>query len=210
MSVAATRLRNHLRRLAILRPGRIEGECYLLPFYRMEGSTPEGDESFTLLAASLGEERLQSPFLPPADLKPFEMPAEGAAGASGRGHAELRVLPPTLTAREAAVRVEPIGWRAERAVELLHYPFWLMRVEDCGKLEGAWVDGIEVKLIHHRMRLASPIPGRGPRLIGTALPALASLALAAALPDLAIPAAAAAWIAGVPLIHLTVLRGWRG
>jgi hypothetical protein len=123
MAMAADRLRNHLRRLAIVRLGRIEGDCWMLPFLRMEGATPEGDTTFTLLAASLGEERLERAFLPPADIRPWSPPAEGAAGRSGEGHAALRILPPTLTPSVLEARARALGWSVSRVVELIHYPF---------------------------------------------------------------------------------------
>ncbi len=210
MNVAAARLRNHLRRLAIVRVGRIDGDCYLVPFYRVEGRTPDGEESFTLLAASLGEPRLERPFLPPADYRPFGEPAPGAAGVSGTRHAALRTLRPTLDPEEAASRARRFDWRVTRTVELFHYPFWLMRVEDCGRTEGAWVDGVEARLIHHRLRLAPPVPGRRARALMTALPAAASAGVAAAWPALGIPVAVAAWAAGAPLLYASLLRRWRG
>jgi hypothetical protein len=210
MSVAADRLRNHLRRLAIVRVGRIEGDCYFLPFYRVEGRTPEGHESFTLLAANVGEPRLERAFLPPADWKPFAEPAGDAAGPSGEGHAALRVLPPTFSPAEAATRVERYQWQVDRPVELFHYPFWLMRVEDRGRIEGAWVDGIEARLIHHRLRLTPPVPEGRSVALWTGLPALPAIAAAAVLPVLALPAGVAAWALAAPLLHALFARRWRG
>ena len=207
MWVAADRLRNHLRRLAIVRLGRIDGDCYFLPFIRMEGTTPEGDETFTILAASIGEERLERPFLPAADIKPFEPPEEGSAGGAGTGSAVIRLLPPTIPKPALVRSVEAVGWRPSRELELIHYPFWLMRVEDRGRIEGAWMDGIEGRLIHHRIRLTPPIPARGAVARLTALPAAAAGALAA---PLALPGAAAAWTAGIPLLYYALLRRWRG
>jgi len=211
MHVAAARLRNHLRRLAITRVGPIEGDCYFLPYYRMEGASPEGDETFTLLAVRLGDERLERPFLPPADLRPFEKPAEGAAGPSGEGHAAVRVLEPAMTPEEAAERAEGLGFKAERPVELIHYPFYLMRVEDCGRVEGAWMDGIEAKLQFHRLRLAPPVPGRREKAVATLVPAAAAALAGAFLPlPAGLIAGAAIWAAGAPFLHAAVTRRWRG
>jgi hypothetical protein len=210
MSVTADRLRNHLRRLAILRVGRIEGDCYLLPFYRMEGRNAEGEETFTVLAANVGDPRLERALLPPADWKPFEAPAPGAAGSFGSGGAPLRVLMPSLSPEEAAARMARHRWKVDRAVELFHYPFWLMRIEDCGRLEGAWVDGIEARLIHHRIRLTPPVPGGRTLALCTGLPALPALAAAAALPALALPVGAAAWVLAAPLLRSVFTRRWRG
>lgn len=210
MSVTADRLRNHLRRLAIVRIGRIEGDCYFLPFYRVEGRTPEGDASFTVLAANVGEPRLERAFLPPADWKPFAEPAGDAAGPSGEGHAALRVLPPSLSPAQAASRVERYKWHVDRPVELFHYPFWLMRVEDRGRMEGAWVDGIEARLIHHRLRLTPPVPEGKAVALGTGLPALLAIAAAAILPVAALPVGVAGWALTAPLLHALVTRRWRG
>lgn len=210
MHVAAARLRNHLRRLAITRVGLIEGDCYLLPYYRVEGAGPEGSGSFTMLAARLGDTRLERPTLPPADLRPYEEPLPGAAGPSGQGHAPMRVLPPALSWKEAAARHAPEGWRPGRAVELIHYPFWLMRVVDTGRLEGVWMDGIEARLIFHRIRLASPMPSRLARAGWTVLPAAAAAAGAVVRPSLALPLAVAAWLASAPVLHAALLRRWHG
>jgi len=210
MAMAADRLRNHLRRLAIVRLGRIEGDCYLLPFVRMEGRTPDGDETFTLLSASLGEERLEVVFLPPADLKPFEPPRAGAAGASGTAEAVLRVLMPTLSEAALRARAESRGFTVTRCMEIIHYPLWLMRVEDRGRLEGAWMDGIEGKLIHHRMRLSPPLPSGRRAAAALLLPAVAAAAAGTAAPHQALGWAAAIWAAAVPIFHARLLRGWRG
>ncbi|HZE88656.1 MAG TPA: hypothetical protein VE404_03865 [Verrucomicrobiae bacterium] len=209
MAMAADRLRNHLRRRAILRPGRIEGDCYLLPFVRFEGSTPEGDETFALLAASIGEERLEAPFLPPADLKPFETPAEGAAGASGCGQAVLRVQPPSIAEEALRERAASRGWRADRSVELIHFPFWLMRVEDTGRLEGAWMDGIEGKMIHHRLLLPSPVSSGKRLALWAAIPAAGAAVAASALPGAALPAALVVW-AGAAAIFRAATGSFRG
>jgi hypothetical protein len=210
MAMAADRLRNHLRRLAIVRLGRIEGDCYLLPFFRMEGKTPEGDETFTVLGASLGEERLERAFLLPADIRRYETPAEGAAGASGAQHAALRVLAPTLPQLLLRARVESVGWSVSRTLELIHYPFWLMRVEDCGRVEGAWMDGIEGKIIHHRMRLSPPLPSRSRVAAVAAIPAAAACAAALAGSGGELSWAAAVWTLAVPVVHTAFLRNWRG
>ena len=209
MAMAADRLRNHLRRRAIVRPGRIDGDCYLLPFVRFEGKTPEGDDTFTLLAASVGDERLEAPFLPPADLRPWDPPAEGAAGPSGSGLAAIRVQPPSLDEAALRARAESRGWTPLRSVELIHYPFWLMRVDDCGRMEGAWMDGIEGKLIFHRLLLPSPVPSRRSVATLAALPSLAA-AVALAAPSLGLPAAVGVFIAAAPLFHAALLRSWRG
>jgi hypothetical protein len=210
MHVAAARLRNHLRRLAIIRLGLIDGDCYLLPYYRMEGSTPDGEDSFTLLGTRLGDARLEHPFLPPGNLRPYQEPDRAAAGPSGEENAILRVLPPTISWREAAARVKDKGWEARRAVELIHYPFWLMRVDDCGKMEGAWMDGIEARLIFHRIRLTPPVPSRRSRAMWSVVPAAAAVAGSLAAPALTLPLAALAWAAGLPMLHGMVMRRWHG
>lgn len=210
MAMAADRLRNHLRRLAIVRLGRIEGDCYMLPFFRMEGTTPEGDTTFTLLAASIGEERLERAFLPPADIRPWAPPPDGSAGRSGEGQAALRIVPPTLMQAHLGLRAKASGWSVARVVELIHYPFWLMKVDDCGRTEGAWIDGIEGKLIHHRMRLSPPLPPRWRGAAATAVPALAGSAAVLLAPGHALGWTAAIWAAGVPLISAAVLRRFRG
>jgi hypothetical protein len=210
MAMAADRLRNHLRRRAITRLGRIEGDCYLLPFVRFEGTTPEGDETFTLLAASIGEERLEAPFLPPADIRPFETPAEGAAGSSGDGTAVLRVQPATIDEERLRARAGARGWSVTRGVELIHYPFWLLRVEDRGRIEGAWMDGIEGKMIHHRLLLPAPSPSLRRIAPWTSAPAAVTAAAALAAPGAAIPLAIATWAASIPLLHGAILRRWRG
>jgi len=211
MHVTAARLRNHLRRLAITRVGPIEGDCYFLPYYRMEGSSPEGDETFTLLAVNLGDERLERPFLPPADMKPFEQPARDAAGPSGEGNAPVRVLDPSMTPEEAAARVAPLGFKVSRPLELIHYPFYLMRVEDCGRIEGAWLDGIEAKLIRHRLRLAPPVPGRKTKAAACFFPAAAAAMAGAFAPaPFGVALVAAIWAAGAPLLYAMLTRSWRG
>ena len=68
---AADRLRNHLRRRAITRIGLIRGDLYFLPYRLMQGKGPEGEKTFHVLAAELGEPRLTRLDLPAADLKPF-------------------------------------------------------------------------------------------------------------------------------------------
>ncbi len=210
MHVAAARLRNHLRRLAILRLGLIEGDCYLLPYYRVEGATPDGETTFTILAARLGDARLDRAFLPPGDLRAWEEPDPAAAGSPSGAGAGVRILEPTLSWEEAGRRHAAEGWEARRVLELIHYPFWLMRVHDCGRIEGAWMDAIEAKLIFHRIRLSPPIPSRNARLLWTALPAAAALAGAIAAPAAALPLSLAAWGAGVPLLHAALTRRWNG
>lgn len=210
MHVAAERLRNHLRRLAITRVGLIDGDCYLLPYYRLEGAPPEGDSSTTVLAARLGEARLESPSLPAADLRPYGEPADGAAGPAGEGHAVLRVLPPTISWKEAAARAGKQEGTAAGAAELIHYPFWLMRVGDAGRTEGVWMDGIEARLIFHRIRLAPTMPSRLSRAGWTALPAVAAAAGAVVRPSLALPVAVVTWLAAAPVLHAALLRRWNG
>jgi hypothetical protein len=210
MHVAAARLRNHLRRLAITRVDLIDGDCYLLPYYRVEGGGSGGDASWTVLACRLGDARLEDPTLPPADLRPYEAPGEGAAGPAGEGHAALRVIPPTLTWQGAAARSAAEGREASRVVELIHYPFWLMRVGDTGKVEGAWMDGIEARLIFHRIRLAETVPSRGARAGWTLLPAAVAAAGALAEPSLALPVAGAVWLLGIPLLKVGLLGRWNG
>src|SRR5678815_4783285 len=137
---SADRLRNHLRRRAITRPGLIEGDLYLLPFWRATGRGPEGEKTFYLLAAEVGDERLLRTNLPPADLKPFDDSAVPP---------EARLVEASLDEEAVTRRAEAIGWQADSLEELIHYPFWLMRVEDSGRFEGAWIDGVEGKVIHH-------------------------------------------------------------
>ena len=209
MHIAAARLRNHLRRLAITRLDLIDGDCYLLPYYRIEGATPDGETEFAALAARMGDARLELPYLPPADLRPWEAPAEGAAGPAGEGHALLRIVPPSMGWREAAGRQDGEGFRADRVRELIHYPFWMMRVGDTGRTEGVWMDGIDARLSFHRMRLPAPMPSKMARAGWVAVPAVMAAAGAAVQPSLALPIAAAAWLASVPLVH-SLLRRWNG
>lgn len=146
---AADRMRNHLRRRAIIRPGLIEGDLYFLPFRRAAGRGPEGETEFHLLATEVGDSRLHRANLPPADLKPFDPELlPGEARLMRETHADA-----SLPARAAA-----LGWHVETLEELIHYPFWMMRIEDCGRTEGAWIDGVEGKIIHHLLKVPPPIP----------------------------------------------------
>ena len=146
---SADRMRNHLRRRAITRLGLIEGDLYMLPFWRVSGKGPEGETTFHMLAAETGDPRLSRVNLLPADLKPFDAAALPAA---------TRVLP--LTRDDAHVKqcAERLGWKADSLDELIHYPFWMMRIEDSGRVEGGWIDGIEGRLIHHTLRVPPPVP----------------------------------------------------
>jgi len=146
---AADRLRNHLRRRAITRPGLIEGDLYFLPFWRASGEGPQGETSFHLLAAEVGDSRLFRANLPPADLRPFDhqaLPSGAVMVAASIGEAAL------------ASRARTLGWNVTSLEELIHYPFWLMKVEDSCRFEGAWLDGVEGKIIHHTLRVPEPIP----------------------------------------------------
>ena len=186
------------------------GDCYFVPYYRFAGTTPEGDDSFLVAAAGTGDDRLERPFLPPADLKPYVEPAPDAAGPSGEGHAKLHVLPVTRTPGEASARVGTMGWKFDRVLELIHYPFYLMHVEDSGRLEGAWVDGIEVKLIHHRLRLTHPLPGGKRTALILGIPAAVAVAGTVISPPLWIPLSIMAWVVATPLAIQVLLRDWRG
>jgi len=172
----ADRLRNHLRRRAIVRPGLIEGDRYLLPFRRAVGRGPEGETGFHLLAAELGDARLLRVDLPDADLKPFE-PADIAGGST--------VVEATLGDEELRARAAAVGWEVLALEDLIHYPFWLMRVEDSGRREGAWMDGVEGKIILHSLKVPPPLPSARATALALALPAAVM--------------AAAAWLASWPV-----------
>lgn len=166
---SADRLRNHLRRRAIVRPGLIEGDLLFLPFWRASGEGPEKEGTFHLLAAELGDPRLVRADLPPADLRPF---------ASFERPADSIVVPASLGEGEIIARATEIGWQAHRLEELIHYPFWMMRVEDCGRVEGAWLDGVEARLIHHTLKVPRPIPALRRNALMLAVPAGAMGAVA--------------------------------
>ncbi len=146
---SADRMRNHLRRRAITRVGMIEGDLYMLPYWRAAGQGPEGETTFHLLAAELGDARLHRANLVPANLKPFD-PTGLPAGA--------RVVEPSLSEAQVAARGAALGWRVERLEELIHYPFWLLRIVDQGRIEGGWIDGIEGKVILHNLKVPRPLP----------------------------------------------------
>ncbi len=196
---AADRVRNHLRRRAITRVGRIEGDLYLLPYLRATGVGPEGEGTFHLLAAELGDPRIRLAHLPPADLAPFDATVLPAGA---------RLMPATQRDDQVREAGEAIAWRPRSFEALVHYPFWLMRVEDCGRVEGAWIDAVEGRLIHHTIGSAAPLPSLrrcalllAPPAALAALPALGGLPAAA----LAAGSAAAALAAGA----LVVLEGRR-
>lgn len=146
---AADRLRNHLRRRAITRTGLIEGDLYMLPYWRATGQGPEGETTFHLLAAELGDSRLLRLNLPPANLKPFD------AAALPRGSRVVDATRDEAVLRERAGR---IGWRVDTLDQLVQFPFWMMRVEDSGRQEGAWIDAVEGRLILHSLKVPSPAP----------------------------------------------------
>jgi len=164
----ADRLRNHLRRRAIVRPGLIEGDPYLLPFRRVTGRGPEGETGFHMLAAEIGDARLQRVDLPDADLKPFD-PAALPDG--------FRLVVPSLGEETMRARGAAIGWEIGSLEDLIYYPFWLMRVEDSGRTEGAWMDGVEGRIILHGLKVPTPLPSL--RATGLAL-APAALVMGAA------------------------------
>ena len=161
---AADRMRNHLRRRAITRLGLIEGDLYMLPFWRVSGRGPEGETTFHMLAAETGDPRLMRANLLPADLKPFD------AGALPE---EARVLPQTRDDAQVKRHAEQLGWKCDTLDELIHYPFWMMRIEDSGRIEGGWIDGIEGKVIHHTLRVPPPVPSLKRCAIFLAVPAAA-------------------------------------
>ena len=130
-------------RRAITRPGLIEGDLYLLPYWRVAGHGLQGETGLHLLAAELGDPRLAWVRLPPADLTPFG-PDAVPAGA--------RLVEAGAWNETVKKKAESKGWRIESLEELIHYPFWLMRVEDSGRFEGAWIDGVEGRVIITRSR----------------------------------------------------------
>ena len=192
---AADRLRNHLRRRAITRVGLIEGDLYLLPFWRARGIGPEGETSFHVLGAEIGDARLTRANLPPANLKPFHPDAvpPGARWAAA-----------TLGEARVKQRAEAIGWRVEELEELIHYPFWLMRVEDSGRIEGGWIDGVEGKVIHHSLKVPPPVPSTRLLAAMTAVPAALMGAVALMVDSRIAAAAIAAVVAGVSVPVLTL------
>ena len=145
----ADRIRNHLRRRAITRPGLIEGDLYMLPWWRCSGLGPEGETTFHILAAEVGDARLHRADLPPADLKPFD-PSSLPEGA--------RLLTATQDEPRVKARAAALGWRVDSLEALIHYPFWLMRIEDSGRTEGGWIDGVEGRIIHHTLKVPPPVP----------------------------------------------------
>lgn len=161
---AADRMRNHLRRRAITRLGLIEGDLYMLPFWRVSGRGPEGETTFHMLAAETGDPRLMRANLLPADLKPFDAGALPAA---------TRVLPQTRDEAQVKSHAEHLGWRADSLDEMIHYPFWMMRIEDSGRIEGGWIDGIEGRVIHHTLRVPPPVPALKRCAILLGVPAVA-------------------------------------
>lgn len=183
---AADRLRNHLRRRAITRLGLIEGDLYMLPYWRAAGRGPEGETTFHLLAAELGDARLLRVNLPAADLHPFE-PASAPS--------EALVVHASRSERAITVKAASIGWRVDALEELIHYPFWLMRVEDSGRFEGAWIDGVEGRVIHHALKVPAPIPTVKQSAIMLAAPAALMAAAALSTDDLVLLAAATAFVA---------------
>ena len=80
---SADRMRNHLRRRAITRVGMIEGDLYMLPYWRAAGQGPEGEPTFYILAAEVGDARLHRSNLLPANMQPFD-PAALPPGARVR------------------------------------------------------------------------------------------------------------------------------
>ena len=204
---AADRLRNHLRRRAITRLGLIEGDLYLLPFWRASGRGPDGETTFHLLAAEVGDPRLLRANLPPADLKPFD---------PGALPPEARLIEASRAASAIRDRAAAIGWRADALEELIHYPFWLMRVEDSGRFEGAWIDGVEGRVIHHALKVPAPIPSLKRSAMMTAAPAamMGIAALVTTRPALvaaaAIAVAAAAGLALTRLLENDARREGKG
>ena len=187
---AADRMRNHLRRRAITRLGLIEGDLYMLPFWRVSGRGPEGETAFHMLAAETGDLRLAQVNFPPADLKPFDAGALPVA---------TRVMARTRDDAEVKRRAERLGWRADSLDEVIHYPFWMMRIEDSGRIEGGWIDGIEGKVIHHTLRVPPPVWSLKRCAFFLAVPA-AAMALSGFLPGdgwspWPIMIAAGAWLA---------------
>lgn len=193
---ASDRIRNHLRRRGITRPGMIEGDLYFLPFRRAVGRGPEGESEFHLLAAEVGDSRLHRANLPPADMKPFDrMSLPGEARLLRVTHSEA-----SLPARAAA-----LGWHAATLEELIHYPFWMVRILDCGRTEGAWIDGVEGKVIHHLLKAPPPVPPARWCAAAAAAPALLMGAGVLALGPGATGAAAAVAVAAA---SAPLLGGW--
>jgi hypothetical protein len=182
---SADRMRNHLRRRAITRVGMIEGDLYMLPFWRVAGQGPEGEPTFYILAAEVGDARLHRANLLPANMQPFD-PAALPAGA--------RVIPASLSEPQIAARAEGLGWRVERLEEMIHYPFWLLRIVDQGRVEGGWIDGIEGKIIHHNLKVPRPLPKLA-ALAGIWAAPAAGLALVCTLTDSPVAAAGALVVA---------------
>ena len=193
---SADRLRNHLRRRAITRLGLIEGDLYLLPFWRATGQGPEGEKTFHLLAADLGDDRLMRANLPPSDLKPFDDSAVPP---------EARLVDASLDPEEVFRRAEAIGWSADSLEELIHYPFWLMRVEDSGRFEGAWIDGVEGKVIHHTLKVPPPAPSFKSSAMLLAAPALLLAIMALAIDRFILLAAGSLVVAMVFAVALLAL-----
>lgn len=205
---AADRFRNHLRRRAITRVGLIEGDLYLLPFWRCSGAGPEGETTFHLLAVEIGDVRLHRASLPPADLRPYEAtaapvgahPIEAAAGQEAESQ---------VRARGAS-----LGWRVDALEELIHYPFWLMRIEDSGRVEGGWIDGVEGKIIHHSLKVPPPTPtlARSAWLLATPAALAAAIALGLGARGLvpSLLAVAGAYMLLARYLEMEDRRKWKG
>ena len=137
MDDAAGRLRDALPRAA-----RVEGDLWLLPFRRVAARGPVGQTWLDVLAAELGEPRLNTIRMPDADLHPFDG-TEGPAGG----------VFVAATADEEALgeRVGTVKCSVERLDRLVHYPFWRLRIDDVGRVTGAWVDAVEGSVIVHNL-----------------------------------------------------------
>jgi len=137
MDDAAGRLQDHLPKGA-----RVEGALWLLPFRRVAAKGPVGATWLDVLAAGIGEPRLNSIRMPDADLHPFEG-NEGPAGG---------VFVPATSGEDAIrARAEAVKCTVERLDRLVHYPFWRLRVEDVGRVTGAWVDAVDGTVIVHNL-----------------------------------------------------------
>jgi hypothetical protein len=161
---AAARLREDLPPRA-----RVDGDLYLLPYRRVIVMGPLGRTRLDVLSASLGDPRLHGVRLPAVDFSPFS-DAGVPAGA--------RLVAATATDEEIRRRAESFRCQVQRLEQLLHFPFWHLRLREGGRVDGAWVDAVEGTVIVHNLPARPAAPSRAESAAVLAVPASAMAALA--------------------------------